>query len=203
MTSIITADIVKSRKLASESWLNPLKNLLNVYGKSPKDWEIYRGDEFQLEVKNPEDAFLVAIKIKALMKSFKLDARISIGIGDKNYESKKITESNGTAFQRSGMLFETLKKDKTTLAIHSGHEAFDKQMNLIFNLTFSITQHWLPQSATFVLTAIDNQDLSQEAIGNLLGINQAAVSRRQKRAQFDRIMEVDQFYREQIKKLQP
>ena len=201
MTSIITADIINSRKVASEQWMAPLKSVLNTYGKSPKDWEIYRGDEFQLEIKQPESALMAAIKIKALLKSFKLDARISIGVGDKDYSGKKITESNGSAFQRSGTLFETLKKEKMTLAISSGNEELDQRLNLIFRLTFSITQHWLPQSAAFVMTALDNQTLSQEEIGNLLGINQSAVSQRQKRAQFDLIMEVEQYYREQIKKL--
>ena len=45
--------------------------------------------------------------------------------------------------------------------------------------------NWLAQSAEFVATAIENPTLSQEELGQKLGINQAAVSRRQKRAQFD------------------
>lgn len=78
-----------------------------------KDWEIFRGDQFQLEVKNPENSLLVAIQIKALMKSLKLDVRMSIGIGEKTHNSKKISESNGTAFINSGELFERLKKKKS------------------------------------------------------------------------------------------
>lgn len=203
MTSIITGDIINSRKLSSEIWMPALKDVFNQLGKTPKDWEIYRGDEFQFEIKNPEEALLVAIRIKALLKSMKLDARMSIGIGDKNYNAKKITESNGTAFVNSGELFEMLKKEKTTLAINSSNNDFDKQMNLMLRLALSIINNWLPQSAEFVLTAIDNSSLSQEEIGQKLGINQAAVSRRQKRAQFDLIMETEKFYRQQIKKILP
>lgn len=200
-TSIITGDIINSRRLPSSVWMPALKDAFNKIGKTPKDWEIYRGDEFQLEIKNPEEAFLATIKIKALLKILKLDARMSIGVGNKNFNSKKITESNGTAFVRSGELFEILKKEKTTLAISSGNIVFDHQMNLMFQLALSIINNWLPQSAEFVLTAIENTSLSQEEIGQILGINQAAVSRRQTRSQFDLIMETEKFYRQQIRNI--
>ncbi|RZK11867.1 MAG: hypothetical protein EOO46_05245 [Flavobacterium sp.] len=201
MTSIITGDIINSRKLSSDIWMTALKELFGKIGKTPKDWEIYRGDEFQLEIQNPEEALLVAIRIKALLRSLKLDVRLSIGIGEKTYNAKKITESNGSAFVNSGEIFEVLKKEKTTLAIKSGNIDFDTQFNLMLRLSLSIINNWLPQSAEFVLTAIDNSSLSQEEIGQKLGINQAAVSRRQKRAQFDLIMETEKFYRQQIKKI--
>ncbi len=63
MTAILTADIINSRKLSSKIWINDLKAFLNTFGQSPNDWEIYRGDEFQLEIKNPEDALLVAFQL--------------------------------------------------------------------------------------------------------------------------------------------
>lgn len=201
MTTIITGDIVNSQKLPTETWIDGLKKLLNSFGKSPAEWELYRGDEFQIEVKNPEDALLVAIQIKAYLKTMKLDARMSIGIGDKTYKAKKISESNGTAFVNSGKLFETLKKQKINLAIQSGNTDFDAEMNLILRLGLTFMDNWLIQSAEFVLIAITNQTLSQEEIGVKLGINQAAVSRRRKRAQFDLTLELEQYYRQKIKTL--
>lgn len=83
MISIITGDIVNSRKLASAEWILGLKQLLNTLGQNPAQWEIYRGDEFQLEVANPSDALHHALLIKAYLKSIKLDARMSIGFGEK------------------------------------------------------------------------------------------------------------------------
>jgi hypothetical protein len=202
MTVIITGDIIKSRKMASKKWMDDLKELFHTFGKTPNDWEIYRGDEFQIEVKNPEEAFQVAIKIKAFLKSIKLDARMSLGIGDKTHKTRKITESNGSAFVRSGTLFENLKKQKLNLAINSEHIEFDKTLNLLFKLSLSFMDNWLQQAAEFVLVALQNPTWSQEEIGLKLGINQAAVSRRQKRAQFDLVLEVDNFYREKLKLLE-
>ena len=203
MISIITGDIINSRKLSSTVWMDGLKRILNTHGSNPKNWEIYRGDEFQLEVEHPEEALYIALQIKAYLKTTKLDARMSIGLGDKTYESDKISESNGTAFVRSGELFEQLKKQKNTLAINTGNTTFDKDINLMLRLGQTFMNHWLAQSAEFVLIAMENPEFSQEEIGAKLKINQAAVSRRRKRAQFDLVLELDSYYRQKIKTMQP
>ena len=92
MISIITGDIVNSRKLSSNVWIDDFKALLATFGKTPTEWEIYRGDEFQLEVKSIQEALYVALQIKAYFKTLKLDVRMSIGIGDKTYQGKTISE---------------------------------------------------------------------------------------------------------------
>ena len=201
MISVITGDIVNSRKLSSEIWIDGFKKILNTFGKNPMEWEIYRGDEFQLEVKNPEEALTIAIYIKSYFKTLKLDVRMSIGFGDNSYKAKKISESNGTAFARSGEVFETLKKHKINLAINSGNVELDTEINLMLQLSLTFMDNWLAQSAEFIQVAIKNPTLSQEEIGLKLGINQAAVSRRRKRAQFDLMMEMENHFRKKITNL--
>jgi hypothetical protein len=199
MIVIITGDIINSRKLPSKKWIDDLKKLFQNFGKTPNDWEIYRGDEFQIEIKNPEEALKAALQIKAFLKSIQLDARMSLGFGDKDYKARKITESNGDAFVRSGELFETLKKQKVNLAVNSGDASFDEEMNLMFRLGLSFMDNWLQQSTEFILAALENPGASQEEIGVQLGINQAAVSRRQKRANYDLVKDLDAYYRKRIK----
>lgn len=201
MTSILTGDIINSRNSESAIWTKGLKDLLNQLGQSPENWELYRGDEFQLEITNPEDAFMTAILIKAYLKTLKLDARIGIGIGKKTHAAKKITESNGSAFIHSGAVFETLKKEKITLALQSDSPDFDIDLNLKIKLALTFIDSWLVQATEFIVIAIQNPALSQEEIGQLIHINQAAVSRRRKRAHYDLILELDVYFRNQIKKL--
>ena len=198
MTSIITGDIINSRKLASAEWILGLKQLLTTLGNTPSQWEIYRGDEFQLEITNPTDALHHAILIKAYLKSIKLDARMSIGFGSKTYSATKISESNGTAFIRSGALFDTLKKQKINLAVNTGNLDCDIEINLMLRLGLTIMDNWLVQAAELVLVSLQNPSLSQEEIGQLLSINQAAVSRRRSRAKFDLIIELEQYFRQKI-----
>ena len=191
MIVILTGDIINSRKATSKKWMEDLKSIFQTIGKSPNDWEIYRGDEFQLEIKKIEDALLIAFQIKAFFKSINLDVRMSLGFGDKTHKTRKITESNGSAFIRSGETFETLKKQKLNLAVNSGNATFDEDLNLMLKLSLSFMDNWLQQSAEFVLVAIQNPTLSQEEIGVKLGINQAAVSRRQKRANYELVKALD------------
>jgi len=199
MTSVITGDIIGSRQQKSEHWVEDLKKILAPFGKTPSQWEVYRGDEFQVEVTNPEDALLAAILIKAHLRAIKSDARMSIGFGDKTHNAERISESNGAAFINSGELFETLKKQKVTLAMRTGDLDFDEKLNLMLQLALTFMDSWLVQSAEFVAVAIENPKLSQEELGQKLGINQAAVSRRQKRAQFDLVLNLDRYFRKQIK----
>lgn len=201
MIVILTGDIINSRKTTSKKWMEDLKSIFQTVGKSPNDWEIYRGDEFQLEIKNIEDALLIAFQIKAFFKSINLDVRMSLGFGDKTHKTRKITESNGSAFIRSGETFETLKKQKLNLAVNSGNATFDEDLNLMLKLSLSFMDNWLQQSGEFVVVAIQNPTLSQEEIGVKLGINQAAVSRRQKRANYELVKELDLYYRQKIKTL--
>src|SRR5687768_12105756 len=105
MISVITGDIINSKRIKPSTWLKALKKDLNSWGDTPKQWEIYRGDSFQLEIKNAADALTAAIQLKTTIKSLKgVDVRMAIGIGEKNHNARNITESNGSAFIHSGEL---------------------------------------------------------------------------------------------------
>ena len=87
MIVILTGDIINSRKATSKKWMEDLKSIFQTIGKSPNDWEIYRGDEFQLEIKKIEDALLIAFQIKAFFFSLYIDVRMSLGFRDKTHKT--------------------------------------------------------------------------------------------------------------------
>src|SRR5690554_199680 len=148
MIAIITGDIIGSRKMPAETWVTALQSQLDRFGSSPKDWEIYRGDEFQLEIAYPEDALLRALQLKAQIKSFKnLDVRMGIGIGGKDFTGARITQSNGTAFSNSGKQFDLLKKQKINLAFCTPNPAFDREINLMLKLALATLDNWSVVSA--------------------------------------------------------
>lgn len=202
MVFILTGDVKGSRKAKETNWIEGLKQLFLKYGKNPKTWEIYRGDEFQIEIHEPERALMTIFEIKAYLKSISLDARMSLGIGNKTYNAKRISESNGSAFVNSGETFDLLKKNKTSIIIQSSNQQFNKEMNLIIRLGLSFMDNWLAQQAEYVLVAIQNPKVSQEEIGEILKINQAAVSKRRKRANFDLLLEINAAFIEKLNLLQ-
>lgn len=201
MVAVITGDIINSKKNATRRWLAPLKKELAKTGKSPKYWEIYRGDSFQLVVNKPEEALLTAMKLKAVLKSIKgINVRMAIGIGDRSYNAAKVTESNGSAFVHSGEKFETLTS-QNNLAIKSDWTDFDEEMNLYLKLALIAMNNWTVNTAEIVSLALENPGKSQEQLGKMIGIKQSAISTRLQRAYFGELMEVNEMYQAKLKLL--
>lgn len=199
MIAVITGDIVNSRTEPATGWLPILKETLNRYGKDPQEWEIFRGDSFQIKLE-PKMAFFAAIHLKSAVKLNKnLDVRMAIGIGDEDHQSKKITESNGSAFVRSGECFETLKKQN--LALSSGDATTDEILNLCFSLALFSMNSWSPTVAHTIKVTLEHEDKSQTEIAKLLKKSQSSVSEALKRGGFEEIIELNEFYKKQISRL--
>tara|TARA_R110000868_G_scaffold169332_1_gene404329 strand:- start:1735 stop:2112 length:378 start_codon:yes stop_codon:yes gene_type:complete len=119
MIAILTGDIINSEHYKVSDWMSILKEYFLQLGSTPQVWEIYRGDEFQIKVA-AVDALEVAIAIKAKIKTIKgLDVRMGIGLGEEDFVGASVSESNGTAYQFSGRIFEKLKDQKLNLALAS------------------------------------------------------------------------------------
>ncbi|WP_372756592.1 transcriptional regulator [Mariniflexile sp.] len=200
MTSVITGDIINSRKQKEpDVWINTLKRALSYLSPDSKYWELYRGDSFQIEIPNFTTSFTAAIYIKASIKMVKdLDVRLAIGVGTKTYEGNDVTESNGEAFVFSGEVLETLKKEKQNLKIKTKHSTIDTELNLYFKLALITMDNWSVNSAEIVKLSIENPSALQSELGQLIGINQNAISNRQKRAHLEEILELDRMYRHKM-----
>ena len=201
MIAVIKGDIIESRKLNNqEEWLKPLKSLFTKWGNTPQEWEVVWGDSFQIEISAPEEALLRALKIKAVLrKTGSIDVRMSIGIGEKTYIGSRISESNGPAFVNAGEEFETLKKEKITLALKSPWPELNKEINLYLKLTGTIMDKWSVSSAELMEIVLNRPEATQKEIGEILGIKQNSVSGRWNRAKVDEILEVEQTYRRKVK----
>lgn len=161
-TAVITGDIVNSRNTTPETWLPVLKSALLKYGTTPEQWEIYRGDSFQLEI-NPKDALPAAIYLKVCIKQLpNIDVRLSIGIGDKTHQSDRVSESNGSAFTRSG---EALSKiGKKLLSINTPNTELNDDLNLYLELSGAIMDNWNELSAIVIKEHIDHPKNTQEQL---------------------------------------
>ncbi|MBG49520.1 MAG: hypothetical protein CML05_14635 [Pseudozobellia sp.] len=199
MIAIITGDIIGSGNHDSYEWLVMLKKYLATIGEVSNDWEVYRGDEFQLKLASPKEALFQAIYIKALLKTIKgLDARMAVGIGSETFQGESVSESNGTAYQRSGRTFEHLKVDKLNLSVNTGQAKFDDTINLMLRLALDIMDAWSTVSAEIVVLALQNPEMSQQEMAERLGIQQSAVSQRLKRARLDLILQLIEYFKENL-----
>ncbi|WP_420581349.1 transcriptional regulator [Reichenbachiella sp.] len=200
MTSILTGDIINSRDVDSQIWLPILKSALNKYGTTPKKWEIYRGDSFQLEVE-PTEALLAAIHLKSSIKqTTTLDIRLGIGIGKKDHTTSKITEANGEAFINSGQAFDQLN-NKKTMALVTPSSNLNQQMELALDLALLTMNAWPANAAKYIRTSIEHPDWKQNELAKHLGKSQGTISQSLNRAGFDDIMKLEKRYRELLTNL--
>lgn len=197
MEAIITGDLINSRQVEPSEWMPALKKVLKKYGKEPANWEIFRGDSFQLNTK-PEDALMAAILLKAEIKQWKnLDIRLAIGLGEITYRAAKITESNGTAFLNSGECFEELKKQ--TLAIKTPNKDFDTTLNLMIELASLTIDKWTETAAKLIKLKIENPTAYQKDLANLLNKTaQGTISEGLKRGGYDEIQKLLDYYKIKI-----
>ena len=196
MIAIITGDIINSRKGEVQTWLPVLKKVLNQYGQEPSDWEIFRGDSFQLSIA-PKNAILAAFHIKSAIKQTKTqDVRMGIGIGKIKYNSNKTTESNGSAYIRSGECFESLKKQ--TLAIKSDNSELDTILNIMLSLALLSANNWSSTVSEVIKKTIENANTKQKEIAQLLNKSQSGISEALKRGGFEEIMSLNNYYENQL-----
>tara|TARA_Y100000589_G_C26924985_1_gene535981 strand:+ start:115 stop:663 length:549 start_codon:yes stop_codon:yes gene_type:complete len=179
--------------------MEQLKYALNTLSSDKSYYEIYRGDSFQYECRDIYDSFINAVYLKSCIKTIKgLDVRMSIGIGKKDYKGNTVSESNGEAFVHSGETFETLKKEKINLKIKTRDFTLNEELNLYFKLALIAMDNWTTNSAEIVKLSIEHPTMIQTELAKLIGISQDAVSKRQKRAYLDEILELDKLYRQKI-----
>ncbi len=196
MIAVITGDIINSRKVNSEIWLPRLKEYFSKIVPDTENWEIYRGDSFQIEVR-VERAFEVALSIKALIKSNnKIDVRIAIGIGDKNFKGKKITESYGTAYINSGESLESIKN--TTLILKSPFYEFDDDFNPILKLLSFITSNWKPVTSETIFYMLNHRNLLQKEVAERLLKDPTTINKSLKRGGYYEIVEILNLYSKKI-----
>lgn len=197
--AVITGDIVNSRKVPASSWIKLLKCALGRFGKEPADWEIFRGDSFQLSVK-PQDGLIAAYYLKSVIKSTgELDIRVSIGIGEETYRAAKITESNGSAYVRSGEAFETLRKGM--ISVDSDNEDFNEVHNLLLDLAMLTANRWSTTVAEAIQMAIENPEKSQKELAGILGKSQSSVSEALKRGGYDELMALNAYFQKSTARL--
>jgi hypothetical protein len=198
MLGVITGDIVHSRKLKDpELWLKPLKEVLSTIAGCSADWEIYRGDSFQIQVHQPERLLENVMQIKAMMLQLPdIDVRMGIGIGEVRFKARRVPESNGSAFELSGLAFERLQKNR--LRIETPWDDINEQWEIILPLAEWIMNRWTPPTAEVVTHFLQHPTTTQKQLAAALGIGQGRISERLSRAAWSELKRMEELFRQQI-----
>ena len=84
------------------------------------------------------------------------------------------------------------------LKVKTGDFDLDEELNLYFKLALIAMDNWTTNSAEIVKLSLEHPDMIQKELAKLTGISQDAVSKRQKRAYLDEVLELASLYRHKI-----
>lgn len=201
MIGILTGDIINSRSVKSpEIYHKKLKDEFQGLGNHGQDWEIYRGDSFQLKINATEDLLHKAVIIKTTIKTIDgLDTRIAMGIGDISYEAQSISESNGDVFIRSGEVLKKLINDDLTLGLSSPWKEIDEKINLMLKLAVIFMDNWTTRMAEAAYYSLKNPRYTQKEIGKILKVKQNTVSDLLSRARISEIRQLINYFNKEIR----
>ena len=181
--SVITGDIVKSSKLSLEHhkllvkvMKNSSKDLSKIFPDALKyEPELFRGDSWQLLIKQPELALSIAMfyraYLKAKMQLSSIDARMAISIGTVDFIESSF--GVGNAYKISGKALD--KKGKRKIRFVSDIIPNSDVIDLLIQNTDYISSKWTSSQSKIVLLALQNMD--QNTISSKLRISQQAVSK--------------------------
>ncbi|MGE5352478.1 MAG: hypothetical protein ACM3P0_10365, partial [Acidobacteriota bacterium] len=200
---VITGDLVKSRRLehnAMDAIIHSLKDTFDEINKRFLDqqgqFEIFRGDSFQAIVPKAEKALLIALILRARLRSYLplppakgsrktekpilnafTDARIAIGIGKVRSTNRKVTESQGEAFENSGHLFDRLQKDNDRLGVITPWPEVNQELEVSCRLADAVIDRWTPSTAEAVFYHLMYNENQSELAGRF-NISQPALRKR-------------------------
>jgi hypothetical protein len=202
--AVITGDLTNSRLLApteKKQAIDTLKACFTMLHKKrnitfEKEFEIFRGDSFQCVLRNPANALRVALIIRTCLIKQKIliqtkvnstskktepftDARIAIGIGNVNFKSRKVVESDGEAFQQSGMLIDSMKSNGKRLMIGVPGASINASIQMHFNLLDFIVSKWTAQQCEAIYEILTN-NVNQQKLSQKLKVSQPSIHQRLK-----------------------
>ena len=193
--AVLSGDIIRSTDLSHDRYEDLLYTLHNqltlVCNYHPKnEFELSRGDAFQVLLHDPQEAAKYALIIRTALKaqSELYDCRISIGIGNDYSLRHTVSRSTGDAFTLSGRTLDDMGTDR--LKIKTANATFNEHFTLLTKyLDLQISTMTERQCAITHLTLKDGQTLTQAEIANQLGAKRVSISRSMKTANLNLVME--------------
>lgn len=169
LRAVLTGDIVNStrlKKVAERKLTGILTTTLEAYL-----YEFYRGDSFQVYVKNPLEALQTALLCRTaaigISKSQTVnstDVRISIGIGAISTPVKSLAVAKGEAFILSGRTFDTLAGTDNRLVIATGNNLANAGLQIMADYLNAILKTMTGKQAEVIFELLQGKTQQEVAL---------------------------------------
>lgn len=176
--AVLTGDIVNSTRLKKVTEKKLLKILTAALAKY--QFEFYRGDSFQVYVKNPVEALQTALLCRTAAISVSKnetinlsDVRISIGIGTVTMQVKTLGTAKGEAFILSGRAFDEMTGTDTRLVIATANSLANAGLQIIADYLNAILKVMTGKQAEVIFELL--QGKTQQQVAELLKKSKSTV----------------------------
>lgn len=180
--AVLTGDIVKSSRLSTSN-LEAVRSAVFEAVDVAKGWkrglikgkpEFFRGDAWQLLLKDPAMALRVAVFVRAALRAQGVaDSRISIGLGEvESISRSRVSLSTGEGFSLSGHGLDSMTQySRMTVVIPQSAGPLAGWLPVVAHLCDSLIGGWTQRQAEIVCVAVDPQEPTHEEIAE--GLNPA------------------------------
>lgn len=188
--AVLTGDIVNSTQLNSDQEKSLLATLESIL--SPFSFEFYRGDSFQVYMKEGEKALETALLCRtaaiALMPeetNIISDVRISIGLGDVEEPVKTLASAKGEAFLLSGRSLDEMGKTEGRLVIAMGNKLGAIALGVIADYINSIYRQMTVKQAEVIFELLKGD--TQQQVADKLHKSKSTISQHVTAGRWDEI----------------
>ncbi len=168
MQAVLTGDIVNSTKLPSVKEKALVKLLEEVL--KPYKYEFYRGDSFQVLMKEAGDSLRIALLCRTaaigITENNETDVKVSIGLGEVGSRIKTLGSAKGEAFIISGRAFDELEKTDSRLAISTASTMANLSFQIIADYINSIYSRMTSKQAKVIFELLKG-GLQQDVVKRL------------------------------------
>ncbi len=195
MKAVITGDLINSTRLGEEAYetvIDRLKDILQLLKDEEHitQYELYRGDAFQILVENAQTALSVLFIIRTYINSLappqerrgqkvEYNFRLALGVADVEGEVKSgIT--NEPPFVYSGRTLDAITAKNVTIGIRTEYDDRNSEFNTELSLLEYIMEQWTPTSAGILYHKLWGK--TERVIADKLGISQSAVNQHSRQA---------------------
>lgn len=167
--AVVTGDLVASTKLDKAVLRKLLKELTAIL--APHVHEFYRGDSFQVYVKDASAALSLVLRMRTAAiavlpqaAGVVSDVRASIGIGKVKAPVKLLRTAADEAFVISGRAFDTLKEpQRLTIATPDSVDAVNTGLQLVSEFVDYVFQRMTVKQAAVVRELLQNRTQKETA----------------------------------------
>lgn len=177
--AVLTGDIVNSTTLSAQVEKKLMKDLRKILSSHLA--EFYRGDSFQVYIKEPAGSLKLALLCRAIAisltwgdEAIASDVRVSIGIGPVQLPVKSPGAGKGEAFVISGRRLDDLQRTGGRLSMVTSRALASVALEVMSDYIDSIYFKMTPKQAEVIAHLLQGE--SQQQIALKLGKSKGTIS---------------------------